>query len=108
MSSPWQDISLGAIEVSLGSLLYQAKVWEDQAAAMGDITSEADNSRYLDNPGVFDEAIITYNTACSFIAKLCHDSQLEMSKISEALTLSHNTYRETEQEITNQIIRLGI
>lgn len=108
MSSPNQDVNLGGIEVTLSSLLYQAKVWSDQANALGDISSQAEKSRYLNNPGVFGDAIGPYNTACDSIGKLCHEGQSEMTKISEALKISHDVYQETEQQITSQIMRLGM
>lgn len=109
MSPPKDKVDLGGIEVTLSSLLYQAKVWDDQSRTIGDIASEADRVRYpSDIEGLFAPAITPYNEACDFISKLCYSGQSEMAKIAEGLRISHNLYRETEQQVDSQIKKLGL
>lgn len=108
MNSPNQEFDLGGIEVTPSNLLNQANIWDDSATVIGHIALEADRSRCLCDPGIFGQAVIPYNQACDFISGLCQKGQSEMSKIADALRISHDVYLKTEQEITSKILRLGI
>lgn len=100
MSSP-------EIDVIPSTLLYQEKVWSDQAKVMGGISSQAGSSQVTGNAGYFVDAVNAYNTACQDITIWCGQGQGEMNNIAGALKLSHETYSSTEQGIITRIRQVG-
>lgn len=100
-------MSSADIEVTHSSLLYQEKVWRDQAQAMGEIAAAAGNDQYSGNAGYFVDAVNAYDTACQDIRIWCGQGRDEMNSIADALKSSYATYKNTEHNITGQISQIG-
>jgi hypothetical protein len=104
------------VDVQLDSLLPQARAWDEQSSAMGNIVAEI-NASQLSNatsivtsqggeviPGVgisedyplFSSALSAYKQVSGDISRLCGQGQQMMERIADALTMAHRNYETTE------------
>jgi hypothetical protein len=104
------------VDVQLDSLLPQARAWDEQSNAMGNIVAEINASQASNAtsivtgqggeviPGVgisgdyplFSSALSAYKEVSVGIARLCGQGQQMMEKIADALTMAHRNYETTE------------
>ncbi|MBO0803966.1 MAG: hypothetical protein J2P25_12945 [Nocardiopsaceae bacterium] len=91
------------VDVHTGTLLFQEKIWADQAKRMGNVVAQIRNSQCELYAGVFADAVNSYNMTCEMMAGLCGGGEFEMDRIAKALIDSHRTYSEAEERILAQI-----
>lgn len=115
------------ISVHRDALLPQAKVWDQQSAAMGKIVTEiGDNTMahaasIVSNSGgqviqgvgvsqdypLFSSAISAYGQVCTEFGSLCEQGEQMMTKIGEALTVAYQNYNATEQANASSAANAG-
>jgi hypothetical protein len=105
------------ISVQRDALLPQAKVWDQESAAMGKIAAEiGDNTigqaasivsraggQVIPGVGIsqdyplFSSVLSAYGQVCTEFGSLCKQGEQMMAKIAEALTVAYQNYSATEQ-----------
>jgi hypothetical protein len=89
----------GETDYELSGLLQQAKVWDQQSVAMGNISDTAYSSQVTGAGGFFAEAVGAYNQVAGEIGAWCTKGQQQMFAICGALCTAARNYGATEQQI---------
>jgi hypothetical protein len=86
--------------VHLSSLLAQAKVWDEQSQAMGNIAQTAESTLMTTSGWPFSSAITAYNQVCKEISTWCGQGQKQMLQITDALCVAAKNYGATEEQLS--------
>lgn len=91
------------IDVSRGSLQYQASIWGRVAEELGKVSSEVSKLDPVGNPGPFAEFVNQYLGLSEDIGIWTGGGKSEMNKIARALQECVGVYDNTEQHIMTNI-----
>ena len=90
------------VQVVTGSLRQVAKIWDNQATAIGSITPQA-NALSFDRleAGVFQLIVSPYDKVVQTVAQRCAEGQAEMQNIASALNTNATNYAANESNLSN-------
>jgi len=96
------------IDVALGVLLEEARLWRNQQARLADCRLHAENlvvSEAYEN-AVLNGFITVYNTAATTYAQRCGEGSAAAFRVAEALRAVHDTYAAEEERNLHALRRL--
>lgn len=89
-------------DVHRQGLLSQAKVWDEQARTIGDISTKTNGMRVTGvDAGVFADVVSEYNKVVTEVSTWTGEGKTVMLKIVTGLCDAARKYNATEQEIIN-------
>jgi hypothetical protein len=92
----------GDTDVHRKGLLSQATTWDDQARAIGGISTETHGMKVTGvDAGVFSDVVSVYNKVTDEVGTWTGEGKTVMLKITQALCDAARKYNATEQEIIN-------
>jgi hypothetical protein len=92
--------------VETGALLKEAKLWEEQAVAMGDIAKKIDALRFTEM-GLLTMFVPRYHVLVDALVKRSQEGGDRMTEIRDTLGYVASLYERTEKQHSSSINSLG-
>jgi hypothetical protein len=89
-----------SIQVEYDELPKYARIWDENASRVKQISEESLALGYFNVAGIFASFVDAYNQACEEVSHVCGQGYVQMDRIAQAMMSAYDGYVKTEAENT--------